>query len=95
MDCSYHQEFNKQFKESGKRVGYTNCCDIMGCFNFHPNVNPEFMDNPENADYIKKHTVFSWKNLTKADIEKIEKERGSSNEVASVRKRQSRKAKEA
>ncbi len=68
MDCSYHQEFSKRFMESGWSVGWAKSCDIMGCFYFHPETNPEFFDKPENADYIKKHRVFVRKDMTKLEL---------------------------
>ena len=75
MDCNYHQESMNRFIASAERVNWDKCCDVMGCFYFHPNVNPEFLDEPKNAAYIKKHTVFSRRNLTKSELDKLNKKR--------------------
>ncbi len=75
MECNYHTEFTKQFSASGKRVGWSNCCDNMGCFSFHPNVNPDFLDKPENLAYIKENNIQVWRNLTKEQVDELDKTR--------------------
>ena len=75
MHCSYHIESFKKFIASGERVNWDKCCDTLGCFSFHPSVNPDFLDKEENIAYIKKNKVRVWRNLTKKEIDELDKTR--------------------